>query len=152
MNKNRLIHMGVLAGVAVASAGITSIAHTKNSGVKSGVVRVSVNANKNSWGGLQKVFTGESHGTRDLFVSTLVIKPGKTVHAPHRHSQEEFMTIIDGRGTWHLDGKDIPAKKGDVIYTEPWILHGLTNTGKKPLTYFVVQFHGRGIAPAPEPE
>ena len=61
------------------------------------------------------------------------------------------MTIEEGSGVWHLDGRDIPAAKGDVIYCAPWALHGLKNTGTTPLVYFVVQFHAKGTPPAVRP-
>jgi mannose-6-phosphate isomerase-like protein (cupin superfamily) len=59
------------------------------------------------------------------------------------------MEITEGEGTWHLNGKDVPAKKGDVVYAAPWDFHGLTNTGSKPLTFFVVKWGAKGLK-APE--
>jgi hypothetical protein len=51
--------------------------------------------------------------------------------------------------TLHLNGKDVPAKKGDVVYAAPWDFHGLTNTGSTPLTFFVVKWGSKGLK-APE--
>jgi quercetin dioxygenase-like cupin family protein len=101
---------------------------------------------------MRKAFTGDSYGTRELFVSSFVVKPGQEVHPPHRHPHEEFMTIMEGSGVWHLDGKEIPARKGDVIYTAPWSKHGLKNTGDVPLLYFVVKFNTKGVEVPEEPE
>jgi mannose-6-phosphate isomerase-like protein (cupin superfamily) len=138
--------MIVIAGLLAASA-----RPAPEPQQESRVVRWSGAPEKYPWGEKRKAFTGETHATRDLFVSTFVLQPGTTVHPPHRHAQEEFMTIEQGSGSWHLDGRDFPAQKGDVIYCAPWSLHGLRNTGSEPLVYFVVQFHGKGVAPTPEP-
>lgn len=102
------------------------------------------------WGEMRKAFTGESAYTQKLFVSSFVLKPGTEVHPPHQHAQEEFMTMVEGAGTWHLDGKEIPARKGDVIYVAPWVWHGLKNTGDTNLVYFVAQWNPKGTDPAPK--
>ena len=59
------------------------------------------------------------------------------------------MEITEGEGTWHLNDKDLPARKDDVVYAAPWDFHGLTNTGSKPLTFFVVKWGSKGLK-APE--
>ncbi len=120
--------------------------------IASGVVPWSETPETFAWGEMRKAFTGESFATKKLFVSSFVLKAGTEVHAPHRHAQEEFMTMVEGSGTWHLDGKEIPAKKGDVIYVAPWVRHGLKNTGPTPLVYFVAQWNPKGMEAAPDPE
>ena len=72
-------------------------------------------------------------------------------HRPHRHAEEEILVITEGSGTWRLDGKEFPLKKGDVLYVEPWVTHGCTNTGKEPMTFFVAKWNGMGIPLPPEP-
>ena len=104
------------------------------------------------WGEMRKAFTGESFGTERLFCASFILKPGMTVHPPHQHPMQEFMTMVEGSGTWHLKGKDIPARKGDVIYVAPWDLHGLTNTGDEPLIYFVIQWNNKGMEVPEKPE
>ena len=59
------------------------------------------------------------------------------------------MILADGSGAWTLDGKEIAAKKGDVVYAAPWTLHGLKNTGEGPLTYYMVKWNNKGVK-APE--
>ena len=59
------------------------------------------------------------------------------------------MILADGTGTWTLDGKEIAAKQGDVVYAAPWTTHGLKNTGDAPLTYYMVKWNNKGVkAPA----
>ncbi|HLF94474.1 MAG TPA: cupin domain-containing protein, partial [Planctomycetota bacterium] len=120
--------------------------------IASGVVPWSGTPEVFPWGEMRKAFTGESFATKKLFVSSFVLKAGMEVHPPHRHAQEEFMTMVEGSGTWHLDGKEIPAKKGDVIYVAPWLKHGLKNTGETSLVYFVAQWNPKGMEAAADPE
>ena len=81
-----------------------------------------------------------------LLVATAVVQPGKAVHRAHRHAPEEYLVVTEGTGVWHLDGKEFPAKPNDVLYVEPWVYHGLTNTGEKPLTLTIEE--GRRLADA----
>jgi mannose-6-phosphate isomerase-like protein (cupin superfamily) len=84
-----------------------------------------------------------------MVVLVVTLKPGQAPHPPHRHAEEEFMILAEGTGTWHLDGKEIPARNGDAVYAAPWIMHGLKNTGETPLTYYMVKWNNKGVR-APE--
>lgn len=103
------------------------------------------------WGQMRALFMGETHGTKNLFSAYMTVKPGQAVHKAHRHAEEEYMVLVEGAGTWHLDGKEVPAEKGDVVYTAPWSVHGLVNTGEKDLTFFVVKSGSKGVAAPPKP-
>jgi mannose-6-phosphate isomerase-like protein (cupin superfamily) len=85
-------------------------------------------------------------------VAVAVVQPGKAVHQAHRHAEEEYLALVEGSGTWHLDGKELPAQRGDVLYVEPWVYHGLTNTGDTPLIFLVVRYNGQGVVPPPRPD
>jgi mannose-6-phosphate isomerase-like protein (cupin superfamily) len=100
------------------------------------------------WGEWRRHFRGDTHGVKDLIVLAVHLKPGQEPHPPHRHAEEELMFLTEGAGTWHLDGKEFPGKKGDVVYAAPWSMHGVKNTGDGPLTYYMVKWSGKG-APAP---
>jgi quercetin dioxygenase-like cupin family protein len=84
-----------------------------------------------------------------MVVLAVTLKPGQAPHPSHRHAEEEFMILAEGTGTWHLDGKEMPARKGDVVYAAPWIMHGLKNTSDAPLTYYMVKWNNKGVR-APE--
>jgi quercetin dioxygenase-like cupin family protein len=106
-------------------------------------------ATQGEWGEWRRYFRGQTHGTKDMVVLVVSLKPGQAPHPPHRHAEEEFMILAEGSGTWNLDGKELAAKKGDVVYAAPWIMHGLKNTGNAPLTYFMVKWNNKGVK-APE--
>jgi mannose-6-phosphate isomerase-like protein (cupin superfamily) len=106
---------------------------------------------RGDWGEWRRYFRGQTHGTRDMVVLVVTLKPGQAPHPPHRHAEEEFMILADGSGTWTLDGKEIAAKKGDVVYAAPWTLHGLRSTGDGPLTYYMVKWNNKGVRPPDRP-
>jgi quercetin dioxygenase-like cupin family protein len=102
-----------------------------------------------NWGEWRRYFRSQTHGTKDMVVLVITLKPGQAPHPPHRHAEEEFMILAEGTGTWTLDGKEIAARKGDVVYAAPWTLHGLKNTGDAPLIYYMVKWNNKGVK-APE--
>jgi quercetin dioxygenase-like cupin family protein len=103
------------------------------------------------WGEWRRYFRGDTHGTKDMVVLAVTLKPGQAPHPPHQHAEEEFMILAEGTGTWTLDGKEIAARKGDVLYAAPWILHGVKNTGDTPLTYYMVKWTNKGVPPPEKP-
>lgn len=116
------------------------------------ITREQATTTHESWGDLV-VYTPEAttttYGTKNMLTVLAEIKPGEQIHPPHQHTAEEFMFIVEGEGTWSLNGEEIPAKKGDVFYSKPWDWHGLTNTGKETLSFFIVKWDNKGV-PLPE--
>jgi mannose-6-phosphate isomerase-like protein (cupin superfamily) len=108
-------------------------------------------ATKADWGELRAHFEGDTYGLKDALAATAVLKPGREIHPPHQHAEEEVLVVTAGQGRWHLDGKDFPAQTGDAIYAAPWVVHGITNTGETPLTFVVMKWNSKGVAVTPEP-
>jgi mannose-6-phosphate isomerase-like protein (cupin superfamily) len=104
------------------------------------------------WGEMRIYFAGQTSATKDVLTAVAVVEPGKAVHRAHRHAQEEYLVLVQGSGTWSLDGKEFPAKLGDILYVEPWVYHGLTNTGSEPLIFLVVRYNGKGVDVPPRPD
>lgn len=113
--------------------------------------REEAKATEAAWGQMRALFMGETHGSENLFSAYMTVKPGQAVHKAHRHAEEEYMVLVEGEGRWHLEGKEVPARTGDVVYTAPWAMHGLTNTGDKPLTFLVIKFKAKGVAAPAKP-
>lgn len=80
---------------------------------------------RGTWGEWLRYFRGETHGTKDMVVLMVTLKPGEEPHPPHQHAEEEFMILTAGAGIWTLDDKEVAARKGDVVYAAPWKIHGL---------------------------
>lgn len=104
------------------------------------------------WGQMRTYFRGETYGTKDVLTAVAVVKPGQAVHRAHRHAQEEYLVVVAGSGTWSLAGKQFPATRGDILYVEPWVYHGLTNTGDEPLIFVVVRYNAKGVKIPPRPD
>ena len=98
------------------------------------------------WGSI-RVYTEEGTptvGTESMLAAELEFLPGKRLQPPHRHVHEEFQYVIEGSGTWTLNGKEVPLQKGDLMYAKPGDLHGIANTGTEPLRFFVVKWISKG--------
>ena len=104
------------------------------------------------WGTMHRYFAGETFTTEGTYVAAAVVQPGKAVHAAHRHAEEEYLAVVEGQGTWSLDGKRFPAKRGDMLYVASWVYHGLINTGDTPLIFLVIKYNGKGVKPPPRPD
>lgn len=105
------------------------------------------------WGTFRRYYDeATTFGTRDTLVAEAVIKPGYETHPPHQHVQEEFMMVTEGEGIMYLKGKEIPTRKGDMLYTSPWDWHGIKNTGTEPMKFVVFKWNGRGIDLLPQPK
>ena len=107
---------------------------------------------KGPWGEIRKFFIGEGVTAKSLLAAVATVKPGEALHAAHDHAEEEFLFITEGSGTWSVAGKEHPLRKGDVLYVEPWVPHGCTNTGKEPLAFFVARWLGKGVPAPPQPK
>lgn len=103
---------------------------------------------KESWGDLI-IYTPEegtvTYGTQNTLTAVAEIKPGEQIHPPHQHTAEEFLYILEGTGTWSLNGRESPAHAGDLLYAAPWDWHGLKNTGNELLKFFVVKWDNKGM-------
>lgn len=122
---------------------------TGSNDLKSHIYRVS-EARKGSgdWGSIY-IYTEDStktYGTDSMLTAVLEFLPGKQLQPPHQHANEEFQYIIEGSGTWYLNGKETPIHKGDLMYAKPWDVHGISNTGTDTLRFFVVKWNNKGVA------
>jgi mannose-6-phosphate isomerase-like protein (cupin superfamily) len=79
-------------------------------------------------------------------IHLVIVPPGSTL-GRHRHGDDsEWYVILDGEGTMHVDGHDVPVRRGDVVVNRPFGEHGLTNDAANDLHVMVFK-----ITPA-EPE
>jgi mannose-6-phosphate isomerase-like protein (cupin superfamily) len=106
---------------------------------------------RGDWGHWLRYFRGDTHGSRDLVVLAVTLKPGQAPHPAHQHAEEELMILATGTGEWRVDDKELPAKAGDVVYARPWTMHGIKNTGDEPLVYYMVKWSSKGVPAAERP-
>lgn len=99
------------------------------------------------WGTID-IYTDDqtlTYGTKNMLTAVLEFLPGKQLHPAHQHSEEEFAYVIEGNGTWSLNGVESPIKPGDLLYAKPMDMHGIDNTGETPLKFFVVKWNTRNL-------
>lgn len=104
------------------------------------------------WGRFLKYSEGTTYGTKDSLTGVAEINPGQEIHPPHVHAEEEYLMVLEGQGTWHLNGRDFPAKAGDMLYSRPWEIHGIKNTGDIMLKFVVWKWNSKGVAVMESPE
>ena len=95
-----------------------------------------------------RVFThynGPTDQLSGLCAGMAVLDPGATPHPPHRHPEEEFLIIASGEGEIECAGKTTKAGPGAVMYCAGNTLHGITNTGKVPLTFYWSKWLAKGL-------
>jgi quercetin dioxygenase-like cupin family protein len=100
---------------------------------------------KGEWGEIH-IYTEDATptaGTESILTASLTFLPGKQLQPPHQHVDEEFQYVIEGEGTWSLNGREQPLKAGDLMYTRPGDWHGIRNSGDQPLRFFVFKFRPR---------
>ena len=92
------------------------------------------------------VFT-HYNGTTDqlsgLVAGMCVLDPGSTPHPPHQHPEEEFMIVASGTGEIECAGKMTQVGPGAMMYCAGNTIHGITNTGKVPLTFYWSKWLGK---------
>ncbi|MEO6238006.1 MAG: cupin domain-containing protein [Vicinamibacterales bacterium] len=81
-------------------------------------------------------FNGPTDQLRGLCAGLAVLDPGASPHPPHRHPEEEFLIVAAGTGAIECGGKTTQVGPGDIMYCAGDVLHGITNTGQVPLTFY----------------
>lgn len=152
--KKKLFQYALLSGaLLIAFIAGTIIADQSEADLTSQVVSEEKAAKDVAdWGTFYAYYTGQTFGTKDALNGVAVIKPGQEIHPPHRHAEEEFLMVIEGEGEWHVNGKDFPAKKGDILYAAPWDIHGIKNTGKTELRFVVWKWNNKGVDVPADPQ
>ena len=90
------------------------------------------------WG----AFEGDTSANGAMRVSKGTIKPGEWPHPPHQHDAEEIIHILSGEGTWFLNGEELPATAGDMVFIASQDPHTLKNTGTEPVEFLVIFLAG----------
>lgn len=68
-----------------------------------------------------------------------VVKPGLSTHAPHKHIQDEFFFILEGKAKFYLNGEERIVGPLTSLYCPSWSMHGIANAGEEELKYLVLQ-------------
>jgi mannose-6-phosphate isomerase-like protein (cupin superfamily) len=88
-------------------------------------------------------------GKSTLFESPRVLvglnafRPGQE-HALHAHGgMDKVYVVVRGRGTWLLEGRELPLHEGELLVAPEGAPHGIRNTGSEDLVVLAL------LAPGP---
>ena len=95
-----------------------------------------------------RVFThynGPTDQLSGLCAGMCVLEPGSSPHPPHQHPEEEFMIVASGTGEIECAGKTTKVGPGAMMYCAGNTIHGITNTGVVPLTFYWSKWLANGF-------
>ncbi len=68
-----------------------------------------------------------------------VIKPHDSTHPPHKHAEDEFFFVIEGKAKFHLNGDSVIAEPYASFYCPSMSSHSISNAGDVELKYLVIK-------------
>jgi quercetin dioxygenase-like cupin family protein len=78
-----------------------------------------------------------------LLVGLNAFEPGQA-HALHAHpDMDKVYQVVEGRGVFLLDGRELPMTAGDLLVAPEGVAHGVRNDGPGRLLVLAI------LAPAP---
>ena len=81
-------------------------------------------------------YNGPTDMLSGMCTGMAVLEPGASPHPPHRHPEEEFLIVASGTGEIECAGRTTKVGPGDIMYCAGDVLHGITNTGPVPMTFY----------------
>ncbi|MET0412142.1 MAG: cupin domain-containing protein, partial [Polyangiaceae bacterium] len=98
-----------------------------------------------SAGGAEKTSAGQQYWFFDKAFAdgkTLklsVVGAHQASHAPHRHPEDEFFFVLEGKAEFYLDGKTRSVGPNTGLYCPSGSEHGIRNVGDGELRYLVIK-------------
>jgi XRE family transcriptional regulator, regulator of sulfur utilization len=148
--------MGAMKSVVAGCAFVTLFAMAINSNSDAGVAPPAGNKMASAvitWDEIQARIkptkTGQRREVFDAPTPTLdrfhchitTLNPGENTGALHRHPQEEIVIVKEGTLEINIDGKKQTAGPGSMIFYAVNENENMTNVGKTPATYYVLQWY-----------
>ena len=74
----------------------------------------------------------------NMLVGLNAFEPGQA-HALHSHpGMDKLYLVVEGEGTFLLDGRELPMRSGDVLIAPQGVPHGVRNGGPARLLVLAV--------------
>lgn len=90
-------------------------------------------------------FNGPTDQLSGVSAGAAILEPGASPHPPHQHPEEEFLIIGEGTGEIECGGKVTAVGPGAMMYCAGGTWHGITNTGKEPMTFYWSKWLAKGF-------
>lgn len=68
-----------------------------------------------------------------------VVKPHDATHPPHKHLEDEFFFVLEGKAQFYLNGDSIICEPYSSFYCPSMVEHGISNAGDTDLKYLVIK-------------
>ena len=95
------------------------------------------------WGAFYQYYSEATPVVDSVNVGVAKIRAGRNEpHPPHRHAEEEYIMVLEGRGEWYLNGETFPASKGDILYARSWDYHGISSDPDALLDFVIFKYVG----------
>jgi quercetin dioxygenase-like cupin family protein len=88
--------------------------------------------------GVKKTLIESTLDPERLSLHISEIAAGTRAHPPHIHAGVEGFYVLEGAGAVETEGRRVPVAAGEIVILDPSKLHGLANTGDKPMKYIVI--------------
>jgi mannose-6-phosphate isomerase-like protein (cupin superfamily) len=95
---------------------------------------------------IRNIVNGKTPTGERVEIHETTLAPGGAPHAAHKHEHSEFWLVREGTIELTINGQKHQLGPGSAGFAASGDLHGVTNPGKTPATYFVV-----AIGPMPMP-
>jgi len=86
----------------------------------------------------QALASGFTNRKADIFMVTVKPKPDDSPIHLSQHTGQEFNIVIKGRLLIQINGKDLILEKGDSLYFDPNLPHGMKALDGKPVKFLAV--------------
>ena len=90
-------------------------------------------------------YNGPTDQLTTMCTGMCVLQPGASPHPPHQHPEEEHLIIASGTGVMEVGGVSTPVGPGAIMYCAGNVLHGITNTGSTPMTFYWSKWMAKGF-------
>lgn len=97
-----------------------------------------MNVQKTEWGQIDYFHIPEKNSNQSINIGFAEIGPGKRQPRHIHYGQEQFIYIIEGQGTYIVNGEQKEYKAGMYMYIEPDAAHETINTGKTILREMMI--------------
>jgi len=68
-----------------------------------------------------------------------VVAPHDATHPPHKHIEDEFFFVLEGKAKFYLNGDSIICGPYTSFYCPSMVEHGISNAGDVELKYLVIK-------------
>jgi len=68
-----------------------------------------------------------------------VVAPNSATHPPHKHTEDEFFFVLEGKAEFYLNGETRTAGPMASFYCPAFSEHGIRNVGDTELKYLVIK-------------